>query len=192
MSSLSDEELRKQTDKFRKILNVDLKECRKDFQKYDEGELEKFLSDEKRKLKEILPEAFATVREASKRIANHRHFDVQVEAGYVLFDNKVAELFTGEGKTLAANLPLYLYGLTGRGAHLVTVNDYLARRDAEWNGHILNSLGITVSAVNSGKQYKFITDEEALKIKGDEAKDLIKERDEKVKKEGRLKYDHMS
>jgi preprotein translocase subunit SecA len=192
MSSLSDEELKKQTNKFRKILNVDIEGSRKDFQKYDEGELEKILSDEKRKLKEILPEAFATVREASKRIANHRHFDVQVEAGYVLFDNKVAELFTGEGKTLAANLPLYLYGLTGRGAHLVTVNDYLARRDAEWNGHILNSLGVTVSAVNSGKQYKFITDEEALKIKGDEAKDLIKERDEKVKKEGRLKYDHMS
>lgn len=192
ISSLSEDELRGQTEKFRKMLNVDLTECRKDFEKYNEAELSRILEDEKGKLREILPEVFATVREASRRVSNHRHFDVQVVAGYVLFDNKVAELFTGEGKTLAANMPLYLYALTGRGAHLVTVNDYLARRDAEWNGHILNALGITVGAVNSGKQYRFITDEEALKIKGNEAKDLIKERDVKAKREGRLKYDHMT
>ena len=192
MSKMSGEELRAQTEKFRKILGVDIDECRKDYEKYDDSEIQKILDIQRTKLREILPEAFATVREASKRVSNHRHFDVQVMAGYVLFDNKIAELFTGEGKTLAANMPLYLYALTGRGAHLVTVNDYLARRDAEWNGHILNSLGITVGAINSGKQYRFITDEEAVKIKGDEAKDLIKERDEKAKKEGRLKYDHMS
>ncbi len=192
ISSLSENELKDQTEKFRKILNVNLVECRRDFEKYNEAESSKILEDEKEKLREILPEAFATVREASRRVSNHRHFDVQVVAGYVLFDNKVAELFTGEGKTLAANMPLYLYALTGRGAHLVTVNDYLARRDAEWNGHILNALGITVSAINSGKQYRFITDEEALKIKGKEAKDLIKEREVKAKKEGRLKYDHMT
>lgn len=113
-------------------------------------------------------------------------------AGYVLFDNKVAELFTGEGKTLAANMPLYLYALTGRGAHLVTVNDYLARRDAEWTGHILNSLGMSVSAINSGSQFKYISDEEVLKIKGSDAKELIKEREKKAKEAGRLKYDHMS
>jgi preprotein translocase subunit SecA len=192
ISKLSDEELRAKTDEFRKKLNVDLEQARKDFSELNKVELEKKLSEEKKTLEEILPEAFAVVREASFRIAQHKHFDVQMMAGYVLFENKVAELFTGEGKTLAANLPLYLYALTGRGAHLVTVNDYLARRDAEWNGHILNSLGITVGAINSGKQYRFVTDDEAIKIKGDEAKELIKERDEKAQKIGRLKYDHMS
>jgi len=192
ISKLSDEELRAKTEEFRKKIFVDLETCRTDFVNKKESVLVEELEREKRRLYEILPEAFAVVREASKRVANHRHFDVQLTAGYVLFDNKIAELFTGEGKTLAANLPLYLYGLTGRGAHLVTVNDYLARRDAEWTGHILNALGMSVGAINSGKQYRFITDEEALKIKGDDAKKLIKERDEKVKASGRLKYDHMS
>ncbi len=192
ISKLSDEELRGKTDEFRKILNVNLDTCRNDFVTLNEVELKQKLGEEKNKLYQILPEAFATVREASKRVANHRHFDVQVMAGYVLFDNKIAELFTGEGKTLAANLPLYLYALTGRGAHLVTVNDYLARRDAEWTGHILNALGIKVGAINSGKQYRFITDEEAVKLKGDEANELIKQRKVKEKNEGRLKYDHMS
>lgn len=192
MSKLSDIELRDKTLYFRKKLGVDLETVRDDFYKYNKVELKKKLDQEKELLREILPEAFAVVREASKRIANHRHFDVQVMAGYVLFDNKVAELFTGEGKTLAANLPLYLYALTGRSAHLVTVNDYLAKRDAEWTGHILNSLGMTVSAINSGTQYKYITDEEALKRKGDEAKELIAEREKKAKEAGRLKYDHMS
>jgi len=192
MSKLSEDELRAKTEEFRKKIFVDLETCRADFVNKKESILEEELEREKRRLYEILPEAFAVVREASKRVANHRHFDVQLTAGYVLFDNKVAELFTGEGKTLAANLPLYLYGITGRGAHLVTVNDYLARRDAEWTGHILNALGMSVGAINSGKQYRFITDEEAIKIKGADAKKLIKERDEKVKISGRLKYDHMS
>lgn len=192
MSSLSDEKLKEKTVQFRKKLGVDLETCRTDFVTLSDEELNKKLNDEKAKLYEILPEAFAVAREASSRVANHRHFDVQMMAGYVLFDNKIAELFTGEGKTLAANLPLYLYALTGRGAHLVTVNDYLARRDAEWTGHIMNALGITVGAINSGKQYKFVDDEEAIKIKGDEAKELIKERKKKAKEVGRLKYDHMS
>ena len=192
MSKLSEDELRAKTEEFRKKIFADLETCRADFVNKKESILEEELEKEKRRLYEILPEAFAVVREASKRVANHRHFDVQLTAGYVLFDNKVAELFTGEGKTLAANLPLYLYGITGRGAHLVTVNDYLARRDAEWTGHILNALGMSVGAINSGKQYRFITDEEAIKIKGADAKKLIKERDEKVKISGRLKYDHMS
>ncbi|HKM20049.1 MAG TPA: SEC-C metal-binding domain-containing protein [Candidatus Dojkabacteria bacterium] len=192
MSALSDEKLKEKTVQFRKRLGVDLETCRTDFVTLSDEELKKRLDDEKAKLYEILPEAFAVAREASSRVANHRHFDVQMMAGYVLFDNKIAELFTGEGKTLAANLPLYLYALTGRGAHLVTVNDYLARRDAEWTGHIMNSLGITVGAINSGKQYKFVDDEEAIKIKGDEAKELIKERKKKEKEVGRLKYDHMS
>ena len=192
ISKLSDTELRDKTAYFRKILNVDLETCREDFNKYNKVELKKILDEEKSRLREILPEAFAVVREASNRVANHRHFDVQVMAGYVLFDNKVAELFTGEGKTLAANLPLYLYALTGRGAHLVTVNDYLAKRDAEWTGHILNSLGMTTSAINSGTQYRYLTDQEAIKLKGDEAKELIEEREKKAKLAGRLKYDHMS
>ncbi len=191
-SKLSDEELREKSTEFRKQLNVDLKQAREEFETVESKELKKKLDDERNALREILPHAYAAVREASKRVANHRHFDVQMMAGYILFDGKVAELFTGEGKTLAANMPLYLYGLTGRGAHLVTVNDYLARRDAEWNGHILNSLGITVSAINSGTQYRFVTDEEALKLKGDEAKELIAEREKKAKDAGRLKYDHMS
>ena len=192
ISKLSDTELRDKTLYFRNLLNVDLETCRTDFNKYNKVELKKVLDEEKSRLVEILPEAFAVVREASNRVANHRHFDVQVMAGYVLFDNKIAELFTGEGKTLAANLPLYLYALTGRGAHLVTVNDYLAKRDAEWTGHILNSLGMTVSAINSGTQYRYITDEEAIKLKGKEGKELIAEREKKAKAAGRLKYDHMS
>lgn len=192
ISKLSDEKLRNKTEEFRKILNVDLKQARKDFDEYSKEELKKILDEEKKVLREILPEAFAVIREASKRVANHRHFDVQAMAGYVLFDNKVAELFTGEGKTLAANMPLYLYALTGRGAHLVTVNDYLARRDAEWTGHILNSLGMSVSAINSGTQYRYITDEEVLKLKGKEGKELIAQREKKAKEAGRLKYDHMS
>ncbi len=192
VSKLTDEQLASKTEEFRKKLKMDLENCREDFSILSDTELKERLDDEKQRLYEVLPEAFAVVREASNRVAKHRHFDVQLIAGYVLFDNKIAELFTGEGKTLAANLPLYLYGLTGRGAHLVTVNDYLARRDAEWNGHILNALGITVGAINSGKQYKFVPDEEAIKLKGDEAKELIRQRDAKAEKEGRLKYDHMS
>jgi preprotein translocase subunit SecA len=192
VSRLSDDKLREKTEDFRKQIGVNLDSARLDFYNYNREELKKILDSERVRLREILPEAFAVVREASKRVANHRHFDVQLMAGYVLFDNKIAEVFTGEGKTLAANLPLYLYALTGRGAHLVTVNDYLAKRDAEWTGHILNSLGMTTSAINSGTQYRFVSDEEAIKLKGDEAKKLIDERNRKVKQEGRLKYDHMS
>ena len=191
-SKLTNDELKAKTDEFRKRLGVDLNTCRKEFETLKTEDLDRRLDTEKKELYKILPEAFAAAREASKRVTNHRHFDVQMVGGYVLFDNKIAELFTGEGKTLAANLPLYLYGLTGRGAHLVTVNDYLARRDAEWNGHILNSLGITVGAINSGKQYRYVDDEEALKLKGDSVKELFKERDEKAKAAGRLKYDHMT
>jgi preprotein translocase subunit SecA len=191
-TKLSDEQLRKKTDEFRETLGVDLNTCREDFKKLNEPELARILEEEKQKMYEILPHAFAAVREASKRVANHRHYDVQVIAAYVLFDNKISELFTGEGKTLAANMPLYLYAISGRGAHLVTVNDYLARRDAEWNGRILASLGITVSAIGSGQQYRYVSDEEAIELKGEEAEDLINQRNEKAKKEGRLKYDHMS
>ncbi|KKR05764.1 MAG: Protein translocase subunit SecA [candidate division WS6 bacterium GW2011_GWF2_39_15] len=192
ISKLSDEKLREKTDEFRKILKYDREKNRQEFVKLSDSQLRKRLDEEKSVLTEIIPEAFAVVREASKRVSNHRHFDVQMMAGYFLFENKVVELFTGEGKTLAANMPLYLYGLTSRGAHLVTVNDYLARRDAEWTGHILNSLGITVGVINNGDQYRFISDEEAIKLKGSEAKKLIKERNDKSKASGSLKYSHMS
>jgi preprotein translocase subunit SecA len=87
-------------------------------------------------LDDILPEAFAAVREASVRTLGMRHFDVQLIGGMVLHQGKIAEMKTGEGKTLAATLPLYLNALTGKGAHLVTVNDYMAQRDAEWMGAI--------------------------------------------------------
>jgi preprotein translocase subunit SecA len=88
-------------------------------------------------LDDLLPEAFALVREASVRTIGLRHYDVQLLGGIVLHQGKIAEMKTGEGKTLVATLPLYLNALSGKGAHLVTVNDYLARRDAEWNGPII-------------------------------------------------------
>ncbi|MEJ2589461.1 MAG: DEAD/DEAH box helicase, partial [Deltaproteobacteria bacterium] len=101
-------------------------------------------------LDELLPEAFSVVREASVRTLGMRHFDVQLIGGMVLHQGKIAEMKTGEGKTLAATLPLYLNALTGRGAHLVTVNDYLARRDAEWMGAIYNALGLSVGVIVHG------------------------------------------
>jgi preprotein translocase subunit SecA len=101
-------------------------------------------------MEEILPEAFAVVREASRRVLRMRHFDVQLIGGMVLHEGKVAEMRTGEGKTLTATLPLYLHGLNGKGAHLVTVNDYLARRDAEWMGRLYNWLGLSVGVIQHG------------------------------------------
>ena len=101
-------------------------------------------------LDDLLPEAFAAVRETSVRVLGMRHFDVQLIGGIVLHRGKIAEMKTGEGKTLAATLPLYLNGLTGKGCHLVTVNDYLAQRDAEWMGGIYNFLGLSVGVIVHG------------------------------------------
>jgi preprotein translocase subunit SecA len=101
-------------------------------------------------LDELLPEAFATVREASRRTLNMRHFDVQLIGGVVLHRGMIAEMKTGEGKTLVATLPCYLNALTGRGVHVVTVNDYLARRDTEWMGQIYRFLGLSVGTVLHG------------------------------------------
>jgi preprotein translocase subunit SecA len=98
-------------------------------------------------LEDILPEAFATVREASKRVLGMRHFDVQILGGITLFEGKIAEMKTGEGKTLTATMPMYLHGLTAKGAHLVTVNDYLASRDAEEMGVLYKWLGLTVGCI---------------------------------------------
>src|SRR2546421_6446641 len=107
------------------------------------GELKKRYS-EGATLEQLLPEAFAVVREAAKRTLRMRHFDVQLVGGMVLHDGKIAEMKTGEGKTLVATLPAYLNALTGAGVHIVTVNDYLARRDAEWMGKIYKFLGLSV------------------------------------------------
>jgi preprotein translocase subunit SecA len=98
---------------------------------------------------QILPEAFAVVREAARRNVNMRHFDVQLIGGNVLYDGKIAEMATGEGKTLVATLAVYLVYLTGRKVHIVTVNDYLAKRDAEWMGPIYKALGLTVGAIQA-------------------------------------------
>jgi preprotein translocase subunit SecA len=102
-------------------------------------------------LDDLLPEAFATVREASRRTLGQRHFDVQLVGGMVLHDGKISEMKTGEGKTLVATLPVYLNALAGKGVHVVTVNDYLARRDADWMGQIYNFLGMTYGVIVHGQ-----------------------------------------
>src|SRR6187399_3602257 len=98
-------------------------------------------------LDDILVPAFATVREAAKRTLGQRHFDVQLIGGMILHEGKISEMKTGEGKTLVATLPVYLNALSGRGVHVVTVNDYLAKRDAEWMGQIYRFLGLEVGTV---------------------------------------------
>jgi len=95
-------------------------------------------------LDDLLPEAFAVVREGSKRVMKMRHFDVQLMGGLSLHQGNISEMRTGEGKTLTATLPVYLNALTGKGVHVVTVNDYLANRDAQWMGRLYNFLGLTV------------------------------------------------
>jgi preprotein translocase subunit SecA len=114
--------------------------------------LAKATSDKEREevLDEILPEAFAVVREAGRRVLGMRHFDVQILGGIVLHKGQIAEMKTGEGKTLVATLPAYLNALSGRGVHVVTVNDYLARRDAEWMGQVHRFLGLSVGLIQSG------------------------------------------
>ncbi len=101
-------------------------------------------------LDDLLVEAFATVREASKRTLGQRHFDVQLMGGVVLHRGMIAEMKTGEGKTLVATLPVYLNALSGKGVHVVTVNDYLAQRDAEWMGQIYKFLGLEVGCIVHG------------------------------------------
>ena len=106
-------------------------------------ELRKRLADGA-EIEDVLPEAFAVCREAARRSVGMRHFDVQLIGGMVLHNGTIAEMATGEGKTLVATLPAYLNALTGKGVHIVTVNDYLARRDAEWMGRLYRHLGLTV------------------------------------------------
>src|SRR4030095_16755407 len=106
-------------------------------------------------LDDLLPEAFAAVREAARRTVRMRHFDVQMMGGMVLHSGKISEMATGEGKTLVATLPAYLNALPGLGTHVVTVNDYLARRDAQWMGPIYHALGLTVGVIQHEVQYVY-------------------------------------
>ncbi|MEX0621787.1 MAG: preprotein translocase subunit SecA [Candidatus Woykebacteria bacterium] len=147
VKKLSDQKLRAKTDEFRKRLG--------------KGE----------SLVDVLPEAFAVVREAAVRTIGQRHYDVQIVGGIVLHSRKIAEMKTGEGKTLVSTLPLYLNALEGKGSHLVTVNDYLSRRDAEWMGPIYHMLGLSVGIINHDKSFVFDpepktpeTSKEALKM----------------------------
>lgn len=126
----------------------------KDFVKETEL-LKKKVNGDPSKLIDVLPWAYALVRESARRVLNQRHFDVQLLAGIALHEGKIAEQKTGEGKTLAATLPLYLNALTGKGVHLVTVNDYLARRDAGWMGEVFHFLGLTTSAIISEQSFIF-------------------------------------
>ncbi|MDR3558053.1 MAG: preprotein translocase subunit SecA [Candidatus Pacebacteria bacterium] len=130
---------------------------------------EEKLKAEKDVLDEIMPEAFACVREAAKRTLGQRHFDVQIMGGAALHNGNIAEMRTGEGKTLVATLPVYLNALTGRGVHVVTVNDYLSRRDAVWMGQIYNALGLSVGVVNHEASFIYDpkhVDDAGGKIKG--------------------------
>ena len=129
MEALSDEEIKAKTPEIK--------------QRIEQGE----------SLDKILPEAFAVCREASKRVLGMRHFDTQMIGGIVLHLGKIAEMRTGEGKTLVGTLPVYLNALTGKGVHVVTVNDYLARRDSEWMGRLYNWLGLSVGVVYPGMQH---------------------------------------
>src|SRR4030066_451984 len=122
MTGLSDEQLREKTGEFKK--------------KLESGS----------SLDNILPEAFAVVREVSRRKLKMRHFDVQILGGIILHEGTIAEMKTGEGKTLVATLPVYLNALEGKGVHVVTVNDYLAKRDTEWMGRLYRFLGLPVGA----------------------------------------------
>ena len=128
MSKLSDSELRSKTDYFKEQLK------------------------QGKTLDDILPEAFAVVREASKRVLGMRHFDVQLIGGIILHQGRIAEMKTGEGKTLVATLPVYLNALEGKGVHVITVNDYLAKRDSEWMGKLYKYLGLSVGLVIAGME----------------------------------------
>lgn len=152
---LTDEELRNKTEEFKAILrNREKSEDKKEDLKL-----------EKRALDEILPEAFATVREAGKRVLNMRHYDVQLIGGYFLHNGHIAEMRTGEGKTLVATLSAYLNALTGKGVHVITVNDYLAKRDSEWMGKIYKFLGLSVGVILSSDKTGEFDYEEDFKRK---------------------------
>jgi preprotein translocase subunit SecA len=162
IEKLTDAELRAKTDEFRQRIQERLSQIAKAASEpvapaaeaEDESDLDEQKRLEKQEydalqevLEEILVEAFAVVREAGRRVLNMRHFDVQLIGGMVLHSGKISEMKTGEGKTLVATLPVYLNALSGRGVHVVTVNDYLAKRDSEWMGRLYRFLGLTVGVI---------------------------------------------
>ena len=153
---MSDKELKSQTEKFKKKIDAALKQERDKDGKVIKKK--KDIVDDTKILDELLPEAFAVVREASKRILKMRPYDVQLIGGMVLNGGAVAEMKTGEGKTLVAMLPAYLNALTGRGVHVVTVNDYLAQRDAGWNGPVYDFLGISVGVIINSASFIYDRD----------------------------------
>lgn len=141
MEKLTDDELRAKTQEFKEHLKTG--SIRLTLKRQSTGE---------KALDEILPEAFAVVREAGKRVLNMRHFDVQLIGGIFLHNGHIAEMRTGEGKTLVATLPAYLNALTGKGVHVITVNDYLAKRDSEWMGKIYKFLGLSVGVILANQE----------------------------------------
>ncbi|MBV9623157.1 MAG: preprotein translocase subunit SecA [Acidobacteria bacterium] len=150
IGKLSDEELRTKTEEFRHRIQERLSRIPQEPDAAPDRQKE--LDDERLQatnevLNDLLEEAFAVVREAGRRVLNMRHFDVQLIGGMVLHQGKIAEMKTGEGKTLVATLPVYLNALSGRGVHVVTVNDYLAKRDSEWMGQLYRFLGLTVGVI---------------------------------------------
>ncbi len=149
---LSDDELRAKTEEFRARIKERLTDVQSEPEPDADPDRVKQVATEfqqalKGALDEILPEAFAVVREAGRRVLNMRHFDVQLIGGMVLHSGRIAEMKTGEGKTLVATLPVYLNALSGRGVHVVTVNDYLAKRDSEWMGKLYRFLGLSVGVI---------------------------------------------
>ena len=134
------------------------------------------IQSDKKTLTQALPEAFALIREGAKRTLGQRHFDVQLLGGMSLVEGKITEMKTGEGKTLVATLPTYLNALSGKGVHVVTVNDYLARRDAIWMGQIYHSLGLAVGCITQNDSYLYdpsYTQERSL----EDQNELDKDRD---------------
>ncbi len=157
--AMSDEELKEQTEKFRAKIDKALKTARTEEGVNKTGKKRPPVDDTKI-LNDLLPEVFAVAREASKRILGMRPYDVQLIGGMVLHEGAVAEMKTGEGKTLVAMLPAYLNGLTGRGVHVVTVNDYLAQRDAGWNGPVYDFLGLSVGVIINEASFIYDADYE--------------------------------
>ncbi|MFZ6022102.1 MAG: helicase-related protein [Patescibacteria group bacterium] len=180
VEKLTDAELRASTEYFRKQLGIDIAARKSPEIYYDVNypQLDKKkLEQERKALMSMLPEIFARVREAAKRVAKHRHFDVQLITGILLSQGKITEVFTGEGKTNSAILPTYLYGLLGYGVHVATVNDYLAKRDAEWSGQILLALGMKTAVITAEASYEIISDEEVVSIFGPDSKSSLEKKD---------------
>ena len=155
--ALSDDELRAKTDVFRQRIadaGITVDSVKTTYQPV---------------LTELLPDAFATVREVAKRVLGQRHYDVQLMGGMILNQGKIAEMKTGEGKTLVATLPLYLNALLGRGAHLVTVNDYLAKRDGMWMGRVFDALGMSTGIINQqGASFRFTAEKQEVSSEKEE------------------------